>query len=800
MPEKNKNKEESQASKADSLFLLNSVNALNKYYRTDGFHKPIPQKDEVSFIQMSSDGEEEKDNLKTYLSYLKEFKKYGVASSRYQDYLFRDPSMTPTKYLNLLTFAITQTKDGNPHRSYYRDIYPSKIDIEAPAAVLDNRIKPQGFMNYVVHENTALQKPTTERAKQFIKNFKNRYPDIPPGINNTKLFGYGPAGSVSGFYYYDPLAITPWDMLSEAQRKQRIEKYGITGTPLDNKTNISTGTSSSSTPTPTHTTTPRMNKMPMRGMPSTQVNAEPIKTDVPKYMPPAYSKLFMDTRGVWSDVPQVPPKTDGTQYTTKELEKMGYRVPSKNSIPATSTINKYDFGGLIDYNEVASQRNSTIADVATQLGKNKKRTDYKKDIFSQLKDATFVGLDSAMSGLGLGNVISSDDYDTKWGATKGNKFAKTTGDIAEVVAPIVLSALYGPAAGSAYSAGRSALEDNVNPSEFKNGGIVNKQLINIEGSSKKQGDLATMKSKGELNVDLTGNILQNYAAYTPHPDSGMDHNSTVAVDNNTAIIPKNQAKTFLSANKSERQRMILSLISKQKAKQGPIPKADDGWASTKFLEFRNQKGLSGGSVTKQSGDAFKGAGSSGGESGGAGWGNYINQGLSLLGPLMKTGRGLFDKVENINPKEFAVSPNIKPKLINDTASQMMINDANSSVLANLRRSNSGPAALVNANVNAMKQKWLSKQEIEKANAASIMSAANANKQIELSNAANALKIRDMNDMNNAAKRNMLMEGTNDLSKYGNQKQYDQAFFDTLPMMADNPQFNAWLKKQGYSKK
>jgi hypothetical protein len=789
MPEKDKNKskppvkkEESQASRQDSIFLLNSVNALNKYYQTDGFHDPISEKDKTDVVEMSFFGEEEKDNLKTYIEYFKNFKKYGVNSPAYIDYLSRDPSMTPIKYLNLLTSAITQTKDGNPHRSYYRDLYPSKIDIEAPAAVVDNRIKPQGFMKYNASKN-----PTSVKAKQFEDN--NRKLERLGEPKN------GPAGSVSGFYYYDPLAITPWDMLNESQRKQRVKQYGTSGTPLDNKTNSTTGTPSSSTPS--HPTTPRINKMPMRGMPSTQINAEPIKTDVPKYMPPAYSKLFMDTRGVWSDVPQVPPKTDGTQYTTKELEKMGYRVSSKDSVPAKATTNKYDFGGLIDYNEVASQRNSTIADVATQLGKNKKRTDYKKGIFSQLKDATFVQLDTAMSGIGLGNVISSDDYDTKWGATKGNKFNKTTGDIANIVAPVVLSALYGPAAGAAYSAGRSLLEENVNPSEFKNGGIVNKQIINIEGSAKKQGDLVDMKSKGELNVDLLGNILQNYSAYNPHPANGMDSSSNVAVDNNTAIIPKNQAKTFLGANKAERQRMIMSIISKQKAKQGPIPKADGGWASTKFLEFRNQKGLSGGSLTKQSGDALtKGAGSSGGGH----WTSYASQALSLLGPVLKSSRGLFDKVENINPKEFAVSPNIKPKLINDTASQMMINDANSSVLANLRRSNSGPAALVNANVNAMKQKWLSKQEIEKANAASIMSAANANKQIELSNSATALKIRDMNDMNAAAKRNMMMEGANDFSKYGNQKQYDQAFFDTLPMMADNPQFNAWLKKQGYSKK
>jgi len=34
-------------------------------------------------------------------------------------------------------------------------------------------------------------------------------------------------------YAYDDLAITPWSMLNESERKERVKKYGVTGTPFD---------------------------------------------------------------------------------------------------------------------------------------------------------------------------------------------------------------------------------------------------------------------------------------------------------------------------------------------------------------------------------------------------------------------------------------------------------------------------------------------------------------------------------------------------------------------------------------
>jgi hypothetical protein len=241
--------------------------------------------------------------------------------------------------------------------------------------------------------------------------------------------------------------------------------------------------------------------------------------------------------------------------------------------------------------------------------------------------------------------------------------------------------------------------------------------------------------------------------------------------------------------------MIMSLISKQKAKErkSGIPMAEDGWASTSLKNWTSIL-----SPDQMQADMAKGTGGGNGFK----WSSLASKApeiLGLLSPAAKVGRGLFDRVENINASDYTVPTNLKPSLIDDKASQMMINDATNAGLASLRRINSSPASMVNMTVNSMKQKWGARQETDRANATSIMNTDQFNQQSRIFNSQTGLKIRDMNDMNKSAKRNMLMEGINDFSKYGNQKRYDNAFFEALPMMGDNPQFQAWLKKNGYSK-
>lgn len=536
-------------------------------------------------------------------------------------------------------------------------------------------------------------------------------------------------------------------------------------------------------PKPSHPTTPYMNKMPMRGMPNTNVSAEPMSV-LPRTTNglPFPDSWITNSSGTGEVMDYIP------EHLRLDPAKQGWRSKQRGTAPAKATINKYDFGGLIDYNDTGLRRANTLASIAST--QSKQRSNYKNGLFNYIKDAGLYLADNTLNTVGLGNVINSDTYNTKFGSKTLNNASSISGEISKVVAPIALSAVGGPLAGSAYSAGRSFIEGNINPDQYKNGGQVMKEIINIEGGGKQKGSLSEMKGRGELNVDLLGNILQNYTSYNPHPTNGRDVSSDVAVDGNTAIIPKKKAADFLSSNKRERQREILSLISKQKARERKkgIPMAAGGWVTADNSNWSTMDTSTGKMSTP---------------GGGTDWGalatKYGPQALSLLSPLTKVGRGLFDKVENINSSDYMVSPNLKPSLISDTASQMMINDSTNAGLNSLRRMNAGPSATVNLAVNSMKQKWASRQEIQRANATSTMTTDQANKQIAANNAGMGLKIRDMNDMNKAAKRNMLMEGINDLSKQGNKMIYDESFFQTLPMMADNPQFNRWLEKNGYRK-
>ena len=608
--------------------------------------------------------------------------------------------------------------------------------------LVDPNINPSGYINYL-KDNIVFDESVAK-----IQDYSNAKPVQPvvyrkPETGNTNIMGDAVLGSGNDF---------------------RHQPGGIFYSPEPS--------------VPTHPTTPTMKKMPMRGMPSTNVSAEPIGT-TPKSTKGMLLPLYLDSRGEWVDAPQT-----GQNYSPEQLRKMGYRF--NDGVKNRATINKYDFGGLVDYSTTRDARANSLASMGARASRERNSSkNYKTGFGNYLADVGLGLADNTLGTVGLSNVINSDTYSTKLG-NEFNKAAQINSKISEVVAPIVLSAVGGPLAGSAYSAGRSALEENVNPNTFKHGGQAMKTQINIEGSRKQVGTIQDMK-KGELRVDLLGNVLQNYAPFNPHPTNGMDQSSTVTVNEGDAIIPKKKSVDFKNSNRRDRQMMIMSLISKQKAKErkAGIPMAKDGW--TNIL-----------SPDQMQADMANGASSGAGFN----WGALASKApeiLGLLSPAAKVGRGLFDRVENINASDYTVPTNLKPSLIDDKASQMMINDATNAGLASLRRINSSPASLVNLSVNSMKQKWGARQEVDRANASSIMNTDQFNQQSRIFNSQTGLKIRDMNDMNKSAKRNMLMEGINDFSKYGNQKRYDNAFFEALPMMGDNPQFQAWLKKNGYSK-
>lgn len=95
-----------------------------------------------------------------------------------------------------------------PKDSYYKNIDKNKfykresamgiLDTRAPMMLFDRRIEPTSHISY---ENT-----------------------------NKKNILYG---DMVHIFHYDPISITPWDMLKPKQQQERLKKYGTKGTPYD---------------------------------------------------------------------------------------------------------------------------------------------------------------------------------------------------------------------------------------------------------------------------------------------------------------------------------------------------------------------------------------------------------------------------------------------------------------------------------------------------------------------------------------------------------------------------------------
>lgn len=82
-------------------------------------------------------------------------------------------------------------KDIDQNRYYQRELQVGQINMDAPMTLFDRRIKPQ-----------------------FSTTYANKNESDPI------------AGDVADVYTYDPIAVKPWNMLTDSERLERIQKYG----------------------------------------------------------------------------------------------------------------------------------------------------------------------------------------------------------------------------------------------------------------------------------------------------------------------------------------------------------------------------------------------------------------------------------------------------------------------------------------------------------------------------------------------------------------------------------------------
>lgn len=172
------------ASRADSIALLNNSRSVLNYYNNTGNYTP-------SFPEYPSG---------TPLGIINIFPELESYRNRFRDNVDIMVPTTSGRSAYLPNARVPYYRPVDNNRFYQRESASAILDTRAPMPLYDRRIKPTNLSSYT---NTNMNDP---------------------------LYGDG-----ISLFTYDPLSVTPWDMLNKKQRVERIKKYGYSGTPYKNK-------------------------------------------------------------------------------------------------------------------------------------------------------------------------------------------------------------------------------------------------------------------------------------------------------------------------------------------------------------------------------------------------------------------------------------------------------------------------------------------------------------------------------------------------------------------------------------
>lgn len=292
-----------EATRQDSLNLLNNSNAVLKYYSGKQY-KNIGDRPLAPSTQLFNSIEEDR----------KFFIKRGNVKYPTSD------TDTNSGKLDLKYYY----KKVDDNRFYQRESYDFILDTRSPMQLFDKRITPNREIR----------------------------------IANTKI-GDSMEGDKVKVYTYSPLSVTPWDMLTPDQKKQRIDTYGVSGSPFKTEAEYQNSTRpprrqvSYRPTTRPRPTTPSVTAPIIKAVDKIKSVVERPISKAPRQIvygerPPApivedkTTGGYMDSRGVMMDKPQ----TAGN-YTPEQLVKMGYRAKQSNVTLPNSKM-KYGKGGGVN--------------------------------------------------------------------------------------------------------------------------------------------------------------------------------------------------------------------------------------------------------------------------------------------------------------------------------------------------------------------------------------------------------------------------------------------------------------------
>lgn len=184
------------ATYADSLEVYNNATAVRNYYeglRKKGFYSSpkVTNTNGLSYSYFKNNMEDVKNqSLATYRRIINRGPNKAIFS--YEDYKNAYPNATKAEYLNKVRQSLVDTKSGSGDKYYYKDLYPSQIDPNAPSTLVNLKILPNEFINY----------------------------DIQPGSPTP------PGGIITGLFGYNPLAVKPYKLRTPQEKIQWEKKYG----------------------------------------------------------------------------------------------------------------------------------------------------------------------------------------------------------------------------------------------------------------------------------------------------------------------------------------------------------------------------------------------------------------------------------------------------------------------------------------------------------------------------------------------------------------------------------------------
>lgn len=818
-----------EATRQDSLNLLNNSNAVLKYYLGKNY-KNTGDRPLAPGTQLFNIIDEDR----------KLFEQRGSVQYPISDTDYNQGKLDLKYYY----------KKVDDNRFYQRESNDFLLDTRSPKQLFDKRVQPNREMR-----------------------FENNKPDDSMEGDKVKI------------YTYSPLSVTPWDMLTPDQKKQRIDTYGLSGSPFKTEAEYQNSIRpqgrqvsyrSTITPLPKpkpRPTTPSVTAPIIKAVDKIKSVVErPISTPQRQVVygdkPPAPivedkpTGGYMDTRGVMMDKPQ----TAGN-YTPEQLLKMGYRAKQSNVTlpnnkmkygkgggvkqpfnswyktvtPDFADTTGYDLRGAyneLPFNVVESWRkdptNNHLPDryklpthptfsneskyyknpMETPAGVWKENTyipvhpgmlnaktkmakgGLLKGIGGALYGAAEGGLD-AMS-MGLTDQITDAGAKAIGGQDKTFNASRGAGNIAGAVGmdALTMGATHGGTV-QQVAKGTNGLVQNTNIFGDKEkqgigmglqsfqalvpflgaieGGVqkqeqggMNNTTINVEGSGIQSGQKASMK-KGEL-LTSNGMVLRNFINIPPHPTDPnlINPDGTVQAPAGTTVIPKNRTKEYMERDLKGKQQLEKSLISAQRLR-----------------ERKEAKMSKGGSVQRYDTTALVGPPTwnewqnsnpvSGAQPGVFSDMDPTMSALNILPIAWKFGKGIFGKADHSNPEDYMVNARMKWNDLSNDQVQRKINEGYNVGRYNMRNSgNYNLAGDVALGTNLMKTKAEEQEKIMNINAEGKFKADASNIDLMRSNMATKLTVDDMNAKNKAMNADYINSGMEDLGKlgaFGLQKDY-----------------------------